>query len=130
MHQIRRKKTDSESNCDGADAESPFPLIFSFSVTFKNSSPREKVAKLSSFWDLWDESLFVSVIVTKYNIFPRANNGRSREKFWRSDLLTLSTCTIGILSTLMYTEFDYAALLAMLQYNFIIVPKHSGCCKQ
>ena len=45
----------------------------------KNSNPREKVAKLSSFWDWWVESVFVSIIVAKYNIFPRANNGRSRE---------------------------------------------------
>ena len=36
--------------------------------------------KLSLFWDWWAESLFVSIIVAKYNIFPRANNGRSREK--------------------------------------------------
>ena len=106
-------------NRDGADAESPFPLFFSFSASFKNSSPREKVGKLSSFWDWWAESLFVSIIVAKYIIFPRANNGRSREKknFWRSDLLTLSACTIGILSTLTYTEFDCAALLAMLLFN-------------
>ena len=67
-------------NRDGADAESPFPLFFSFSASFKNSSPREKVGKLSSFWDWWAESLFVSIIVAKYIIFPRANNGRSREK--------------------------------------------------
>ena len=102
-------------NRDGADAESPFPLFFSFSASFKNSSPREKVGKLSSFWDWWAESLFVSIIVAKYIIFPRANNGRSREKknFWRSDLLTLSACTIGILSTLTYTKFDCAAPLAM-----------------
>ena len=48
--------------------------------------------------------------------FPRPDNGRSREKknFWRSDFLTLSVCTIGILSTLTYTEFDCAALLATL----------------
>ena len=70
----------SEANRDGADAESPFPLFFSFSASFKNSSPREKVGKLSSFWDWWAESLFVSIIVAKYIIFPRANNGRSREK--------------------------------------------------
>ena len=38
-------------NREGADVESPFPLFFSFSASFKNSSPREKVAKLSSFWD-------------------------------------------------------------------------------
>ena len=131
VHQIRREKRTtisevivrgkrnikwSEANRDGADAESPFPLFFSFSASFKNSSPREKVGKLSSFWDWWAESLFVSIIVAKYIIFPRANNGRSREKknFWRSDLLTLSACTIGILSTLTYTEFDCAALLAKL----------------
>ena len=131
VHQIRREKRTticevivrgkrnakwSEANRDGADAESPFPLFFSFSASFKNSSPREKVGKLSSFWDWWAESLFVSIIVAKYIIFPRANNGRSREKknFWRSDLLTLSACTIGILSTLTYIEFDCAALLAML----------------
>ena len=94
--------SDSEANRDGADAESP--------------SLREKVGKLSSFWDWWAESLFVSIIVAKYIIFTSANNGRSREKknFWRSDLLTLSACTIGILSTPTYTEFDCAALLAML----------------
>ena len=41
--------SDSEANRDGADAESPFPLFFSFSASFKNSSLREKVGKLSSF---------------------------------------------------------------------------------
>ena len=95
VHQIRREKRTtisevivrgkrnikwSEANRDGTDAESPFPLFFSFSASFKNSSPREKVGKLSSFWDWWAESLFVSIIVAKYIIFPRANNGRSREK--------------------------------------------------
>ena len=77
---IVTRKTDSEANRDGADAESPFPLFFSFSASFKNSSPRENVAKSSSFWDWWVESLLVSIIVAKYNIFRRANNGRSREK--------------------------------------------------
>ena len=41
---------------------------------------REKVGKLSSFWDWWAEPLFVSIIVAKYILFPRANNGRSCEK--------------------------------------------------
>ena len=36
--------SNSESNRDGADVESPFPLFFSFSASFKNSSPRKKVA--------------------------------------------------------------------------------------
>ena len=72
--------SDSEANRDGADAESPFPLFFFFPASFKNSSPREKVGKLSSFWDWWTESLLVSIIATKHIIFPGANNGRSREK--------------------------------------------------
>jgi len=59
----------SEANHDGADAESPFSLFFSFSDSFKNSSPREKVAQLFSLRDWWAESLFVSIIVAKY-IFP------------------------------------------------------------
>ena len=72
--------SDSEANRDSAYTESPFPLFFFFSASFKNSSSREKVGKLSSFWDRWAESLFVSIIVAKYIIFSRANNGRSREK--------------------------------------------------
>ena len=42
---------------DGADAESPFPLFFSFSASFKNSSPREKVGNCLRFgtggWSLF-----------------------------------------------------------------------------
>ena len=38
--------SDSEANGDGADAESPFPLFFSISASFKNSSPREKLGKM------------------------------------------------------------------------------------
>ena len=107
-------------NRDGTDAESPFPLFFSFSAPFKNSSPREKVAKLSSFWDRWTESLFVSIIVAKYNISPLANNCRSRKKKkilanrFAHAMLTPSASTIEILSALTYTEFDCVALLAVL----------------
>ena len=39
---------------------------------------------------------------------------RAKENIWRSDLLTLSVCTIEIFSTLTYTEFDCVALLALL----------------
>ena len=59
MHQIRREKrpdnnirSDSSRlimNHDGADAESPFLLFFSFSASFKNSSPREKVGNCLCF---------------------------------------------------------------------------------
>ena len=38
--------SDSEANRDGADAEFSFLLFFSFSVSFKFSSPLEKVAKI------------------------------------------------------------------------------------
>ena len=41
--------SDSEANRDSSDTESPFPLFFSLSASFKNSSSREKVGKLSSF---------------------------------------------------------------------------------
>ena len=111
--------SDSESNRDGADAESPFLLFFSFFASFKNSNRRGKVGKLSSFWDWWAESLFIFIIVAKYIIFPHANNCCSPDKknFWRSDMLTLSACTIGILSALTYTEFDCAALLATLEFQ-------------
>ena len=61
-------------------------------------SPREKVGELSSLWDKWADFLFLFIMVTKYNIFPRADNGRLREnkKFWRGDLLTPSASSIGI----------------------------------
>ena len=41
--------SNSEANCDGADAESPFLLFFSFSASFKDSSPREKVGNCLRF---------------------------------------------------------------------------------
>ena len=34
--------SDSEANRDGADVESPIPLFFTPSASFKNSSPRER----------------------------------------------------------------------------------------
>ena len=120
----RISPSDCEAKRDGADAKSHFLLFFSFIndettntweiKCLENSSPRDKVGKLSLFWEWRAESQIVSIIVVKYSIFPCANNGRSREKkFWRSYFLTLSACAIVILSTLTYTEFDCAALLAM-----------------
>ena len=108
--------SDSKENCDGSDAESHFLLFFLFSVSFKNSSQREKVGKLPLLWDKWAESLFVFIIVVKYSFFSFVDNGHSceKKKFWQSDLLMPSARTIGILSTLTYTEFDCVALLAML----------------
>ena len=94
--------SDSGANRDGPDAESRFPLFFSFSASFKNSSLREKVVILSSFWDWWAESLFVSIIVAKYNIFPRPNNGRSREK------KTILVQRFAHAISLQYRDFEHA----------------------
>ena len=79
VHQIRRDKRIVKRI---ETALMPSLLFRCVSLFFSFlSSPREKVAKLSSFWDWWEESLqVVSSIVAKYNIFPRANNGRSHEK--------------------------------------------------
>ena len=52
-------------------------------------------------------SLCLYPVVAKYNISPRAKNGRSRKKSEATDLLTPSLAsvgTIGILSTLTYTD--------------------------
>ena len=91
-----------------------FRCFFSFSASFKSFSPWEKVEKLLFVLGLVGR-VSVSIIVAKYSIFPRADNGRSREKkFWQSNLLTPSECTVEIWSTLTYTEFDCVALLAKL----------------
>ena len=70
------------------------------------------------FW--WVESLFLSIIVAKYlNIFPHANNGRSREKK-KKILAKRFAHTISArvhyrdLEHAYVTEFDFVALLAML----------------
>ena len=64
------------------------------------------------------ESLFLSIIVTKYlNIFPHANNGRSHEK-----KILAKRFAHAISARVHYrdlehtyvTEFDCVALLAML----------------
>ena len=62
--------SDSEANRDGADAESPFPLFLSFSASFKNSNPREKVGKFSSFWDWWAESQLYPLLSRNILFFP------------------------------------------------------------
>ena len=110
--------SNSEANRDGADAESPFPLFFSFSASFKNSSPREKVGNCLRFetggwslcfYPLWSRNIWI--------FFPTLTMAaRAKKNFWQSDLLTPSAreCTIEIWSTRTYTEFDCAALLAML----------------
>ena len=71
VHQIRREKRTVKR-----------------SVTAQMTSLLFRFPPFSFPFYWWGESLFVSIIVAKYNIFPLANNGRLREKqkLWRSDL--------------------------------------------
>ena len=61
--------------------ESHFPLFFSFSVSFKNSSPspQEKVGKLSLLWDKWAESL-CSLLLQNIVFFPALTMATSAKK--------------------------------------------------
>jgi len=61
----------SEANRDGTDAESPFPLFFSFSASVKNSRFGTGGLSLCLYHR--------SIIVAKYDIFPLANNCRLRK---------------------------------------------------
>ena len=95
--------SNSEANRDGADAGSPFPLFFSFSASFKNSSPREKVGNCLRFgtggWSLCFYPLLSRNI---WIFFPTLTMAaRAKKKFWQRDLLTPSAreCTIEIWST-------------------------------
>ena len=74
--------SNSEANRDGADAESPFPLFFSFSASFKNSSLREKVGNCLRFGTgRWSLCFYPLLSRNIWIFFPmHANNGRSREK--------------------------------------------------
>ena len=82
-------------------------VVFSLFLRHLRTLAQGKRLKNYVFLGLVAESL--------YPLSSRNNNGaRTKNKFWRCDLLMLLACTIGILSTLMYTEFDCAALLAML----------------
>ena len=108
--------SNSEANRAGADSESPFPLFFSFSASFKNSSPREKVRNCLRFetggWSLCFYPLLSRNI---WIFFPTLTIAAGvKTKLWQSDLLAQSECTIEIWSTRTYTEFDCAALLTML----------------
>ena len=62
----------------------PMPSLFrcfSLFLPHLRTLAQEKRSEIVLFWDWWVESLFLSIIVAKYlNIFPHANNGRSREK--------------------------------------------------
>ena len=87
-----------EANRDGADAESPFPLSFSFSASFKNSSLRKKVGNCLRFgtggWSLCFYPLLSRNI---WIFFPTLTMAvREKKNSWQSDLLAQSQCTILI----------------------------------
>ncbi len=99
---------DSEANRDGADAESPFPL-FHVRTLAEEKRPQNCLC-----FGTGGPSLCLYPLLSQNIILSLNNNGCAKINFWQSNLHTLSACTIGILSTLTYTEFDCAALLAML----------------
>ena len=95
--------SNSEANRDGADAESPVPLFFSFSASFKNSSPRKKVGNCLRFGTGgWSLRFYPLLSRNIWIIFPTLTMAaRAKKNFWQSDLLTPSAreCTIEIWST-------------------------------
>ena len=105
--------SNSEANRGGADAESPFPLFFSFSASFKNSSLREKVGNCLRFGTGgWSRCFYPLLSRNIWTFLPTPTMAaRAKKKFWQSDLLVQSEWTIEIWSTLTYTEFVCAAML-------------------
>ena len=59
---------DSEANRDGVDAESPCPCFSLFLLHLRNLA-QEKRSEIFLRFVISGPSLFVSTIVTKYNIF-------------------------------------------------------------
>ena len=97
-----------------------FDCFSPFLPHLRTLAQEKRSQKLSSFWDWWAESLFVSIIVAKYNISPLANKGqttaaRAKKKKKMANrfahaMHTLSAGTIEILSTLTYTEAPFTRL--------------------
>ena len=110
--------SNSEANRDGADAESPFPLFFSFSASFKNSSPREKVENCLRFgtggWSLCFYPLLSRNI---WIFFPTLTiAARAKKNFLAKRFAHAISARVHYrdLEHAYVTEFDCVALLAML----------------
>ena len=73
---------NSEANCGGADAESPFPLFFYFSALFKNSSPREKFGNCLRFgtggWSLFFYPLLLQNIRIVFPMLRMAAHAKAK----------------------------------------------------
>ena len=112
VHQIRREKptTISEVIVRGKRNIKQNFRCFSLFLPHLRTLTQEKRSQKCLRFGTGGPSLCL------YPLFPALTMAaRAKKKiFRRSDLLTLSACTIGILSTLTYIEFDCAALLAIL----------------
>ena len=85
----RISPSNSEANRDGAVAESLFPSFFSFSTSFKNSRPREKVGNCLRFgtggWSLCFYPLWwrnISIFFPTLTMATRAKNKFLAIKNW------------------------------------------------
>ena len=91
---------------------------FSFSASFKNSSPREKVGNCLRFWTGgWSLCFFPSWSRNIWICFPTLTKAARAKKNSGKAICSRhqrAASTIEIWSTLTYIEFDCAALLAMI----------------
>ena len=109
--------SNSEANRDGVDAESPFPLFFSFSAS-KNSSPREKVGNcLRLGTGGWSLCFYPLLSRNIWIFFPAlAMAARAKKKFLAKRFAHAISVRVHYrdLEHAYVTEFDCVALLAML----------------
>ena len=110
--------SNSEANRDGADAESPVPLFFSFSASFKNSSPREKVGNCLRFgtggWSLCFYPLLSRNIWIFFPTLTMAAPAKKKILAKRFAHAISARMHHRDLEHAYVTEFDCVALLAML----------------
>ena len=108
----------SKANRDGADAESPVPLFFSFSASFKNSSPREKVWNCLRFGTVgWSLCFYPLLSRNIWIFFPTLTMAaRAKKKILAKRFAHAISATVHHwdLEHACITEFDCVALLAML----------------
>ena len=108
--------SDSEANLDGADAESPF-RCFSLFLRHLRTLAQEKRSENCLRFGTGVPSLCLYPLSSRKILFFPALTMAVRAKKKSGEAICSryrSACTIGILSALTYTEFDCAALLAML----------------
>ena len=99
-------------------APMPFPLFFSFSASFKNSSPREKVGNCLRFGTGgWSLCFYPSLSRNIWIFFPTLTMAaRAKKKFLAQRFAHAISARVHYrdLEHAHVTEFDCVALLAML----------------